>query len=262
MKFRSWLEKYEIDPGENEKVTNLNMTRGLWKRAVDVSKQPGDFMQKVQNSISGLTRGFHLNTIISRLLQPWTTNRAPVRHDLAQNGEGDLTREDLEKVYQWCQGKDRLIAALYDRNAPKDVNNDYKPNAKFGAAYELFKQEIANAIDQLPYKEGLNVHADNYEDVLAPVKQFFAGVKPEGKGLIESMNSAFEIYRRVFGLSTGVRDFLNFYQIVYDEFMKLSERLPTMGDDDESLNFKDSSMAKSIKQEIDKYNKLMERARG
>lgn len=203
MNFKRWLENYkDIDPEEEGKrIQGINMTAHL----PSTDKPPLDY-------IRGLTRGFHLNTIIGRMMQQWLTGLkfAPVDYEMISLNP--------ERAYKWRVSE-----------TDKRGNNAYK------AAYELFKQEIANAVSSLPFKAGRNVISGKPEDVLAKSKEFFGGYHAEDKGLIESLESAWKIFVDVFGIhrsETQKRNFLNFMEIVRDEFMTIGEMLPMMGDDD------------------------------
>jgi len=77
--FLRFLEGYkDIDPEEEtERARRLNLTARL--------PLPKD--KNIFASLRDLTRGFHLNTIIGRMLTPWTVSLesiAPFRWDLAK----------------------------------------------------------------------------------------------------------------------------------------------------------------------------------
>lgn len=220
MQFKKWLENYQnVDP-ENEKtlVSKMSMTRQL------------PIAKDIFASIRGLTRGFHLNTIISRMFQPWLVGfeYAPVKYESDNPYEYRISKED------------------------KRANNKYK------GAYAIFKQEIANAVAALPYKEGLDKRSGKYADVMLASKEFLQNLETEEKDMLNSLAAAFRISVAVFGERTEQpRNFMNFLQIVRDEFMKLGETLPTMGEDDmEELT---SPYIKILDQEIAKYRQIVDR---
>jgi hypothetical protein len=223
MNFKCWLESYkDIDhEKEGERVQGINMTAGLpWS-----DRPPLD-------QIRELTRGFHLNTIIGRMMQQWVVglNFAPVDHETVGT--------DPQKAYRWRISK-----------------TDRRGNDAYKAAYELFKQEIANAVSSLPFKTGLNVISGKPEDVLAKSKDFFRAYQAEDKGLIESLEAAWKIFVGVFGLrgsETQKRNFLNFMQIVQEEFMTIGEMLPTMGDDNGTRRV-NNSLVKRLNGAIKKF---------
>lgn len=229
MKFREWLENYkEVDPEkEAEKVQDINMTAHLPLS----DKAPLD-------QIRGLTRGFHLNTIIGRMMQRWVNGLrfAPVDYKLAQTDPEKATRYRVS-------GED------------KRGNDNYK------AAYEMFKQEIANAVAALPFKTGINVLSGKPEDVLMKSKDFLSGYRSEDKDLIRSLNDAWKIYVSVFGNDPSrnysqILNFMNFLQIVKEEFMTIGEMLPKLGDDD-GMRQVDSRIVKELDKEINKYDQML-----
>lgn len=128
MNFKQWLEDYKsLDPEqEYEKVRGMNMTAAL------------PMANKVPplNQIQTLTRGFHLNTIVGRMMTIWTSGllHAPVNWDLIET--------DPEKAYQYRVG------------GTKDPNGK-AANSRYQSAYDLFKQELANAVGALPFKQGM-----------------------------------------------------------------------------------------------------------
>jgi len=220
MNFKSWLESYkDIDhEKESERIQGINMTASL-----PLSDRPP------LDQIGELTRGFHLNTIIGRMMQPWVVglNFAPLDRETAGIDP-----------YKWRVS-----------DTDKRGNNAYK------AAYELFKQEIANAVSSLPFKTGMNVVSGKPEDVLAKSKDFFRAYQAEDKGLIKSLEAAWKIFVGVFGLrgsETQKRNFLNFMQIVQEEFMTIGEMLPTMGDDNGTRRV-NNSLVKRLNGAIKKF---------
>ena len=211
--FSEWLESYkDVDPEqESKKIQDINMTASLPL-----------FKTAPLNHIKNLTRGFHLNTIIGRMMQRWTAalSMAP---------------------REWRISKEKKAA-----------------NDKYKAAYDLFKQEIANAVDNLPYKTGVDIRSGKPEDILAKSKEFFKDYVPENKNLIQSMNNAWKIYTSVFGddyQDSQIQNFLNFYQIVKEEFLTIGEMLPTLGEP--TLRHIESKFANDIQKEIDKYDKML-----
>lgn len=110
---KSFLEWLRADP-ERELAAKdaLNMTASL----------PSSGGKNVFDFLGGLTRGFHLNTVIGRMMHPWTMALTSENWQvmLAQNMKGE----------------------------------DGKPNNNFLAAYDLFKNEIAMAVKDLPRKSG------------------------------------------------------------------------------------------------------------
>jgi len=246
--FWRFLEDYKsVDPEEErEKAQELNLTSGL------PLPKGGDILQ----AIGDLTRGFHLNTIIGRMLQPWTVGLkfAPIRWDLVQYDDDDWQIANPEEVYKNC-------SKIPDRHrTPSGHEKDRSwmvANDRYKAAYDLFKQELANAVEALPHKEGRDIHSGEYVDVMATAKSFFQKFNTEPKDLIDAMNDAWEIHNSIFGprYVNQARNFINFFQIVKEEFMKIGEKLPTMGDDeDEDLSR--SPYMKSLDNEIAKYEKI------
>lgn len=221
---KSFYETYrDVDAAkEQERVRSMNMTSKL-----PVGHKPAF------NAIRELTRGFHLNTIISRMFTPWVSGfeHAPIRWDLSE------TRPDA--VYQY-----------------RVSEKDKRGNDKYKAAYELFKQEMANAVAALPEKKGFDIVAGRDRDIMHPTKQFFQGVEVEERDLIESVRRAFKIFWSVFGESwkTGIRDYINFFEIVKEEFMRLGEYLPTMGDGGGEMS--SSPYIGLLDKEIERYREL------
>lgn len=231
--FKKWLENYEdIDPEiESEKIQNINRTAGL-----PLSKDANNNQRQINN----LTRGFHIDTIVGRMMQRWVVGLrfAPINFNLLQT--------DPEKASQF-----------------RTSNSDPSANKKYKAAYELFKQEIANAIRNLPYKTGVNIHTGENEDVLSKSKDFLSGYLPENKDFIQSLRSAFQIHTNVFGADPKrnydqIRNFIDFLKIVKDEFMRIGEQLPTLGTPESQERMSsDSYLMKAISKEIEKYNKML-----
>ena len=233
MNFKIWLENYkDIDSGkENERIRNINMTANL-PLPIAASK---NIAQNISNI--GLTRGFHLNTIVGRMMTPWinSLNRAPIDHELLEI--------DPEKARKWS-------VSSTDRKA----NNNYK------AAYDLFKQEIANAVAALPVKLGNNVLTGKPEDVLLKTKEFLSNYTPEEKDLIEALNNAWNLYTNVFGNNprnnfAQIQNFANFFQIVKEEFMKIGELLNSMQDG--KLDVIENDFFKALNKEQRKYEKMI-----
>lgn len=130
----------------------------------------------------------------------------------------------------------------------------YELSCIIKAAYSLFKQEIANAVQALPFKKGFDVVAQKHQDIMGPAKNFLSDIQADEADLIESMRKAFDIFWAVFGpgYSSQARNFANFFEIVKDEFMRYREDLPAMGDDD-GTDAADNPYVKHIDQEIKKY---------
>lgn len=215
MDFKQWLENYrEIDPNKEEKkASRLKVT---WDLPLVTHPASADF--------SKLTRGFHLNTIISRMMDPWIAHlkRAPQK---------------------W-------------RVSPTDKT----ANDNFKAAYEIFKQEIANAVADLPFKTGLNLATNKVEDVLSRTKEFFANYQTEEKNLIDSLNSAWKVHTSVFGNDpqsnrSQIVNFIEFLQIVKEQFMKIGEFLPDIGNESEAEQINDD-FVKILDAEISKFKKI------
>lgn len=224
--FYQLLEDFrDIDP-ENERQTasRMGMTAGL------PVGSPLDMLHD-------LTRAFHLNTIVGRMFQVWTNSfqYAPVHWEYQETAP--------EKVYQYCISR-----------------TDWRANDRYKAAYDLFKQEIANAVAALPYKEGKDIRTGKYQDVMAATKQFLSKIETEERDLIQSMRNAYRIYWTVFGhpYRQHIRDFRNFFEIVKEEFMKLSEQLPTMGEDEGEIA--DTPYVQALDAEIAYYTRLEEEA--
>lgn len=221
MEFRKFIEN-EME-GERERVQRMNMTAHL-----PVGRKPP------LNQIRELTRGFHLNTIISRMFQPWVNGfeRAPV--------DWSLIESDPEKAYRFRVSK-----------------VDGRGNGRYRSAYEFFKQEIANAVAALPEKIGYDVVAGRDVDVMGPAKEFLRGIEAQEADLIESVRKAFNIFWNVFGKnwSQGIRDYINFFEIVKEEFMRLGEHLPTMGDSG-SGEMSSSPYVRLLDREIAHYRRL------
>jgi hypothetical protein len=224
-KFYQILENYkDIERSlEAERISSLNMTSRL------PMPKDGDILKHIR----GLTRGFHLNTIVNRIFQPWIQGLefAPARWDLYEKSN------EKKDVYKW-----------------RISENDKRANNQYKAAYSLFKQEIANAVNSLPEKTGFNIISQSPQDVMMATKQFLKDVQAEEADLIESMQKAYNIFTSVFGprYYNQARNFANFFQIVHDEFMRYKEMLPAMGEDDE-MDIADTQYTKAIKKEIEKY---------
>ena len=231
MNFKIWLENYKDinNQEENEKVNKLNMTASL-------PFEPKNIPQTISD-IGKLTRGFHLNTIVGRMMTPWinSLNYAPIDYELLET--------DPEKARKWSVS-----------------STDRKANTNYKAAYDLFKQEIANAVDALPVKLGNNVVTGKPEDVLLKTKEFLSNYTPEEKDLIEALNNAWNLYTNVFGNNprnnfAQIQNFANFFQIVKEEFMKIGELLNSMQDG--KLDVIENDFFKALNKEQRKYEKMI-----
>lgn len=219
---KSFLEWLKADPEKEIAAKNsLNMTAGL----------PGPGGKNIFDFVGGLTRGFHLNTVIGRMMTPWTNT---------------LTSENWQALL-----------------APNLKGADGKPNENFMAAYDLFKNEIAMAVRDLPGKTGRDVRTGRDVDVLAPAKDFFRGYEGESEGYITHLGRAFEICMKVFPkkrfssvILQQTDNFRNFLELVRDEFMTFGERLPSMR---EGGLERSRAEEKKINREIRKYESLRSR---
>jgi hypothetical protein len=162
------------------------------------------------------------------MFQPWQNgfNYAPVDfekmvqyHELLDVGRAEEAKAVYADAFKYCVSPENR-----------------KGNDRYKAAYDFFKREIANAVATLPYKEGMDANTGKIRDVMLNTRQFLQGIRPENKELIQSMRDAFNIFWSVFkdSYSNHIRDYINFFEIVKEEFMKIGELLPTMGDDDMS----------------------------
>lgn len=222
-KFSEWLEGYkDIDADlEDRKVQDINMTASL------------PFNKEFVGFNPNLTRGFHLNTIIGRMMQRWVAGlrHAPVNWHLIKSNPSE--------AYKW-----------------RVSETDKRGNNRYKAAYDLFKQEIANAVAALPFKRGLNLATGKQEDILIKAREFLVGYKTEERDLLDSLSRAWDIYVSVWGEDSGqARNFKNFLEIVRDEFMRTSEILPSMGED-EGLDRMSRELIREIEREIDKYDSI------
>lgn len=213
MEFRYWLENLDSDE-ETERVDALNMTNQL-----PLIKGP------IMAGISELTRGFHLNTIVGRMMRPWVNTL---------------------NVANWKRGLE-----------PRFKDEDGEPNANFHAAYDLFKDEVGKAVKSLPFKKGKDVRTGSYVDILAPAKSFL-GKYEEGSGqYLDNLDNALDISLKVFPKNLQqVMNFINFLQIVRDEFMTFGERLPTLGGGALEQN---RAETKKLNEKIDEWEALRKR---
>lgn len=245
MKFKSWLESKEI-----EDIDKLNMTRSL-----PLSRDKNPFAQ-----ISGLTRGFHLNTIVSRMLRPWQStieffqNR---KEQVAERMSKEMGMVDTRPL------EDQKIFGIHK----KFIGIDGKLNSNFMAAFDLFKNELSNAIHDLPFKTGQDVVANKIVDVLGPVKQYFSSYMRADDDFLKSLDKAFKINLAVFGTErvfikgnpshyspTLANNFINFLQIVRDEFITIGEHLPTLGQP--ALERGKKEIIDVIDKKIDEYERV------
>jgi hypothetical protein len=223
--FRIWLEELDIDKEETG-VRDLNMT----------AKLPL-YRNNPLGNISNLTRGFHLNTIVGRMLRPWINiiKLFEDKKDAVTRRLPDLTDEifGINKKY---------------------INKDGLLNSNFLSAYDLFKDELSRSINNLPYKLGKDVHSGEYVDPLSPTKAFLKKYDNEDD-FLESLDKALDISLMVMGHSSEqVRNFINFLEIVRDEFITIGERLPTLGEP--SLEGANKELLRSINKKLKEYEKL------
>ena len=156
LEFKNWLEYMDLDPRlEKQATQSLNMTRSL----------PAKDDMNPLSFVSGLTRGFHLNTIVGRMLLPWTN---------ALNNP------------KWAEG------------LPPAFREAGRPNKNFMAAYDLYKNEIAKVINGLPVKLGKDVKTGVEVDVLEPVKKFMKSYGEETEDYLKHLDVALGITLKVF----------------------------------------------------------------
>jgi len=220
--FEEWLK---ADPEKEIEAKNaLNMTVSL----------PSSGGGHIFDFIGGLTRGFHLNTVVGRMMTPWTNTLTieSWRRSLAENLRGD----------------------------------DGMPNDNFMAAYDLFKNEIAMAVRDLPHKSARDVRTDAEVDALGPSKEFLKGYEGDSEGYLTHLGRAFEICMKVFPPKTFSSvalqqsdNFRNFLELVRDEFMTFGERLPAMRDGGLERNRDEE---KKINRAIRKYESFRRRVFG
>jgi len=196
---------------ESQKIYDLNMTAKL-----PLAKSP----EEHSDMMSNLTRGFHLNTIVGRMMQNW-------------------------------------VAAL--RFAPKEYRlPDSKiANDKFKAAYDLFKDEIAKSIHALPEKTAIDIVQNKQIDVLSSTKDFFKEYSPGQEEFLTHLRYALSLYFKVFGEPDGynsqVQNFINFLQIAKEEFFTIGEKLPTFSE--KPLEISQSKIIKNINKFINELEK-------
>lgn len=191
------LENYlNLDKNaESDSVASLNMT----------SKLPNLGSKGLKN-IGQLTRGFHLNTIIGRMLRVFTNA---------------MLRSDSDKLK---------------------------------SAYDLFKNELSVVVHNLPYKRGRDIHSGKAVDVLEPSKDFLKDYSSDGD-FLNSLDNALKISLSALPNERGqINNFINFLEIVRDEFLTIGEMLPTMGSF-ELEKSKDDSI-KILNGKIKKYERL------
>jgi hypothetical protein len=149
-------------------------------------------------SISSLTRGFHLNTLVGRMMSPWVNT--------------------LEMPH-------------WQSSLPPRFQEQGKMNKNFLAAYDLFKNEIAKAVHGVPVRLGRDVRTGEVVDVLGGAKEFLRGYDGEGDDYLIHLDRALKIQMAVFPrLPSLIRNFVNFLEITRDEFMTFKEVLPTLGE--------------------------------
>ena len=225
------LEDYKnIDPEkEYERMLAMNMTASL---------PIGDVSKGISGLTADLTRGFHLNTIMQRMVQPWILGlqrAAPLRYDLAQASGNP---EDLYK---------------YQISEKNPLGNN-----QFKAAFFLFKQELANALHAVPDKTAFDIVQQKEVDALEKAKAYFQGFTPEEKDMIQSLRDALNIYMNVFGNKASanqIRNFENFIEIVKDEFFIIPEKMPTMAQKT-SEDFANAPYVKLLDQEQKRLRQL------
>ena len=228
--FKEYLQKRDCYFESYKDVTHDDE----WKKVQDINmtaKLP------MAAATGALTRGFHINTIVGRMMMPWA---AGLRHAPL---DVDQLEVNPEKAYRWRISK-----------------TDSRPNDRYKAAYDMFKQEIANAVNALPYKEGINVITGQPEEVTKKSKDFLVGHIADEQDMIESLEKAFKIYTDVFGNPENnreaARNFHNFLQLAREEFMTLGEMLPSMEEDD-GERMVDNSFTKRLDAAIKKFRAMV-----
>ena len=244
------FKKVVWEDGEgNEREISENFSFGFWLENLDIEKEKKDiddlnmtsklplFKDNPLASIGKLTRGFHLNTIIGRILRPWIT-----------------------VISNFEKHKDKVIKRLPDLSDnifginKKYIGEDGSLNNNFLSAYDLFKNELSNAMNDLPFKTGYDIVGNRQIDVLEPIRKFFSNYSGQGD-FLDSLDKSLKINLMVLGHSLEqVRNFINFLEIVRDEFITIGEQLPTLGEP--SLESGNKELIKSIETKLKEYEKL------
>lgn len=166
-----------------------------------------------------LTRAFHINTILGRLLAPWIYSLrphkgktfGPVRWHLAKyDDEGNFLNSD--EVYKYRDNPSALAAA-----------------------YSFFRDELLKAIKCLPSKVGLDYLTHQQVDVLKPIfDEFPEIVDLEEEDLLQHITGAWNIFEVVFdppSHQTEARNFANFIEVIIDEFLTIGEIAPAFNEE-------------------------------
>jgi hypothetical protein len=203
-----------VDPSSERKSKDgLNMTAGIPARGV---------------SINDLTRGFHLNTIVGRMMTPWVNT---------------------------------LEMDSWQRSLPEKFRDGGKINRNFLAAYDLFKNELAKAVNGLPFKKGRDVTKGKVVDVLGGARGLLKGYGGEAGDYMLHLDKALKIQASVFPIMPSlVHHFINFLEIVRDEFMTFGEVLPTLGEPDLERDKKEERRINAKISELEAFRIGMERA--
>jgi hypothetical protein len=193
MNFKKWFESLDQDD-----ISQLNMTAKL-----PLADSP------ILNQLGELRRGFHLNTIIGRMFIGFTAPKILPRYDLAERGQGnEITNPE--------------VAMKYSTGKP-----DFKPTKALHAAYDSFREAIANAIQAIPELLQRNYHTGKDIDTLTAAKsilgkykdRYLSNNKPEN--IVKEMRKAWNISDEVFGPASAkeqARNFANFYSLLIDEY--------------------------------------------
>ena len=232
MNFKLWLEN-ETET-ETEKVDSLNMTAKLHP---NLGFSPD------------LTRGFHLNTIVGRMLQPWIgkIERFKISNHVVVK---KMKYPDSDKYPDVDQKITDKIFGIYK----KYINQDGTLNKNFYLAYDFFKNELSNAINSLPFKTAKDITKNNkYVDVLYPLKNYFYSYsKEEDSDLFKSLDNALKINLMVFSNEDfDVQNFIDFLKIVRDEFMTIGEKLSSFHEP--AMELANKEMINAINKKIKEF---------
>lgn len=151
-----------------------------------------DHSMAVRRMMNGMDRGFHLQTVLGRILQPWTVK--------------------------------------YVRRGPFRDEATKGPNDKFRQMYRLFHDAIADAVASVPKRDGTDMRDGGTVDTFDRARELIPGGKA-GSRIVDAMRRAWQIGEATFNhdgqaeRKDAARDFGNFFQILHEEYSPQQEYL-------------------------------------
>ena len=194
----------EIYPADEAQAigTELNLTLKL----PPPSSNMLDTVSTLQES-----RGFHLNTLLGRMFMKWSYKRLFPRFDLVDQDTADFSSDEVKNTI----------------NLYRDVDTG-KPNKKYQAAYDIWKDYIKAAVSAVPIIKQTDINTATDIDVLSKARELLnTSTKDSGNvtEVIGNMQKSYKIYTDVNGTSDSdaIRNYANFMELLMELFPEHKE---------------------------------------